>query len=187
MTFTSSFPKLNHKGGMMQMEAIRKRRNYCVVLFAVVVFLTAWFFVKLITETALVFGTVSIALLMLLVRQNRLLYYARLIWDNRILVVPSAVISISGDKRKRDTEETVVSTFGILIGSKIYKWGCEGVYGVRLSAIEIDRTRIYLAFGDGAETMRVELLHGMADEHAVMDIKQRLWHETGITARISGW
>jgi hypothetical protein len=136
---------------------------------------------------ALVFGAASMAMLTLLVRQSRLLYYARLIWDNRILVVPSAVISIWDSKGKRDMEETVVSTFGILIGSKIYKWGCEGVYGVRLSAIEIDRTRIYLAFGDGAETMRVELLHGMADEHAVMDVKQRLWCETGVTAKISGW
>lgn len=80
-----------------------------------------------------------------------------------------------------------MSTSGILIGSKIYKWGCEGVDGVRLSAIEIDRAKIYLTFGDGAKTMRVELLHGMADEQAVMDVKQRLWHETGIIARISGW
>lgn len=82
------------------MKAIRKRRNGYAVLFAIGVFLTAWFAVKLMTETALVFGAASIALLMLLVRQSRLLYNACLIWDNRILAVPSAVISISCGKGK---------------------------------------------------------------------------------------
>jgi hypothetical protein len=187
MTFPPFFPKLYHKGDVVQMRAIRKWRSGYAVLFAVGVFLTACFAVKLMTKTMFVFGAASIALLMLLVRQSRLLYDANLIWENRILAVPSAVISISGGKGKRGAEETVVSTFGILIGSKIYKWGCDGVHGVRLSAIEIDRARIYLTFGDGAETMQVELLHGMDDEQAVMDVKQRLWHETGVAARISGW
>jgi hypothetical protein len=30
------------------------------------------------------------------------------------------------------------------MGSKIYKWGSDGVHGVRLKAIEIDRARVYL-------------------------------------------
>jgi hypothetical protein len=30
-------------------------------------------------------------------------------------------------------------------------------------------------------------MHGMADEQAVMDVKERLWRETGVTAIISGW
>lgn len=59
--------------------------------------------------------------------------------------------------------------------------------GVRLRTIEIDRARIYLTFGDGGETMRVELLHGITDEQAVMDVKQKLWRETGVTAVIHGW
>jgi hypothetical protein len=80
-----------------------------------------------------------------------------------------------------------VSTFGILIGSRIYKWNSNGMHGVRLNMIEIDRARIYLTFGDGAETMRVELLHGITDEQVVMDAKQKLWQETGVTAVIDGW
>jgi len=169
------------------MKVNRKRRNCYAVFFAIGVFLTAWFVVKLMTEMAFVFGAASIVLLMLLVRQICLVYEASLIWDNRILAVPSAVISISGGKGEQDAEETVVSTFGILIGSKIYKWGCDGVRGVRLNAIEIDMARIYLTFGDKGKTMRVELLHGMTDEQEVMDVKQRLWRETGVTAIINGW
>lgn len=169
------------------MKAIRKRRNGYAVLFAMGVFLTAWFSVKLMTETVFVFGTVSIAFLMLLVRQSCLLHEANLIWDNRILTVPSAVISMSGGKEKKDVDETVVSTFGILIGTKIYKWGMDGVRGVRLNAIEIDRSRIYLTFGDGVVTLQVELLHGMDNEQEVADVKQKLWRETGLESIVSGW
>ncbi|MFA6670630.1 MAG: hypothetical protein WCS98_08375 [Bacillota bacterium] len=169
------------------MKDIRKRRNCYAVFFLIGIFLTAWFAIKLMPKTALVFGVVSIALLMLLIRQNRLFYDANLIWDNRILAVPSSVISISNGKGKKDAEETVVSTFGILIGSKIYKWGCDGVRGVRLKAIDIDRERICMTFGDKTETMRVELLHGMADKQEVMDVKQKLWRETGVSTTISGW
>lgn len=171
----------------MQVKAIRKRLYCYAVFFAIGVFLTALFATKFMIKTAFVFGAVSIALLVLLIRQNRLFYDANLIWDNRILAVPSAVISISGGKEKKDAEETAVSTFGILIGSKIYKWGCDGVRGVRLRAIEIDRERIHMTFGDETEIMRVELLHGMADKQEVMDVKQKLWRETGVSTTISGW
>ena len=74
-----------------------------------------------------------------------------------------------------------------MIGSKIYKWGRTGVDGVRLNTVDIDRTRIYLTFGDGTKTIRIELLHGMADEQAMKEVKERLWRETGVKAIISGW
>ncbi len=169
------------------MKAIRKRRNCYAVLFVAGVFLAAWSAVRLMVATASVFGAASIALLMLLIKQSRLLYDASLIRDNSILAVPSAVISMPGDKEQMDKKEVVVSTFGIMIGSKIYKWGRTGVDGVRLNTVDIDRTRIYLTFGDGTKTIRIELLHGMADEQAMKEVKERLWRETGVKAIISGW
>ena len=48
----------------------------------------------------------------------------------------------------------MVSTFGILIGSEIYRWGLGGVHGVRLHIAHIDQERMYLTFGDAAQTMR---------------------------------
>lgn len=171
----------------MQMKAILRRRNGYSALLAVCVLLTAYFFVKLITMTAFIFAVVSMALLMLLIKQNRLVFDARLIWNNRILVVPSAVIYLPDDKERKNTEETIVSTFGILTGSKIYKWGSDGVHGVRLCAIKIDQAWIYLTFGNGAKTIRVELLHGLVDEQTVLAVKQRFWRETGVVAVISGW
>jgi hypothetical protein len=174
-------------GGDAAVKAIRNLRNIYALLFGINILLTAWFIIKSIPDGAVVFGASGTVILVRLFIQNNRLSVATLIRDNSILSVPSAMLSTANGKGKISVEETVVSTFGILVGSKIYKWGCDGVYGVRLKAIEIDRARIYLTFGDGAETMQVELLHGMGNEQEVMDVKQRLLRETGVTAMISGW
>ena len=169
------------------MKAIQELRNGYAVLFAVSICLAVWFGVRLMVEITFIVAVLNITLLILLIRQNRLLYDAKLIRENRILAVPSAVVTILGSKKKSNEEETVVSTFGILMGNKIYKWGSDGVRGVRLRAIDIDRARVYLTFGDGAETKCVELLHGITDEQTVMNVKQELWDETGVMARLHGW
>lgn len=169
------------------MKLIRKRRNGYALLFAASICLAVWLGVASMLEVVFAFGAISLISLLLLMRQSRLLYDATLIWDNRILAVPSALISMPGRQMKKDTEETVVSTFGILIGSEIYRWGLDGVHGVRLSAVQIVKERMYLTFGDTAQTMRVELLHGMTQKQAVLDASQKLLRETGVTAGITGW
>jgi hypothetical protein len=187
MLFETSFPKMNTGGGLVQMKLIRKRRNGYALLFAASICLAVWLGATFMLEVVFAFGAISLISLLLLVRQSRLLYDATLIWDNRILAVPSALISMPGRQMKKDTEETVVSTFGILIGSEIYRWGLDGVHGVRLHTAHIDQERMYLTFGDAAQTMRVELLHGMTQKQAVLDAAQKLLRETGVTADITGW
>ena len=169
------------------MKSIRKRRNGYALLFAAGICLAVWLGMAFMLEAVFVFGSISLISLVLLVRQSRLLYDATLIWDNRILAVPSALISMPSRQMKKDTGETVVSTFGILIGSEIYRWGLDGVHGVRLSAVQIDKERMYLTFGDASKTMRVELLHGMLHKQTVVEAAQKLWHETGVQAEISDW
>ena len=169
------------------MKLIRKRRNGYALLFAASICLAVWLGATFMLEAVFALGAISLISLVLLVRQSRLLYDATLIWDNRILAVPSALISMDGSLRQADTEETVVSTFGMLIGSRIYRWGLDGVHGVRLSAVQIDQERMYLIFGDKDQTMRVELLHGMLHKQTVVEAAQKLWHETGIRAEISDW
>lgn len=169
------------------MKLIRKRRNGYVLLFTASISLVVWLGVTFMLEVVFAFGAISLISLLLLVRQSRLLYDATLIWDNRILAVPSALISMPGRQMKKDTEETVVSTFGILIGSEIYRWGLDGVHGVRLHTADIDQERMYLTFGDKDQTMRVELLHGMLHKQTVVEAAQKLWHETGVEAKISDW
>lgn len=169
------------------MKLIRKRRNGYALMFAASICLAVWLGATFMLEVVFALGVISLISLVLLVRQSRLLNDATLIWDNRILAVPSALISIPDRQMKRDTEETVVSTFGILIGSEIYRWGLDGVHGVRLHAAHIDQERLYLTFGDSAQTMRVDLLHGMTQKQAVLDAAQKLLRETGVTADITGW
>ena len=169
------------------MKLIRKRRNGYALLFAASICLAVWLGMAFMLEAGFAPGGISPISLLLFVRQSRLLYDATLILDNRILAVPSAPISMPGRQRKKDNEETVVSTFGILIGSKIYRWGLDGLHGVRLHAAHIDKERIRLTFGDTAKTMQVDLLHGMTQKQAVLDTAQKLLRETGVTADITGW
>ncbi|MDD2361463.1 MAG: hypothetical protein PHH84_00675 [Oscillospiraceae bacterium] len=172
---------------MVQIKAIRRRRNFYALFFTLSTLLTGWFGITAKTEVAFAFGTVIVIFLILLILKNRLLYDATLIWDNRILAVSSALISKTGGTGQNHTEETVVSTFGILIGTKIYRWGLNGVHGVRLVGIEIDRQRMILTFGDANQSTRIELLHGMTDQKEILGVKRKFWYETGVTADITGW
>lgn len=169
------------------MKLIRKRRNGFVIMF-----LANFCFAMLLSfvykeEMVFLFGTISLISLLFLVRQNRLLYDASLIWENRILVVPSISPNLSGRQIQKDTEETVVSTFGILLGKQIYRWGLDGIHGIRLQTTLIDKKRIYLTFGDAAQIMRLEMLHGMSQKKEVIITAQKLLYETGVQADIIGW
>ncbi len=169
------------------MKSIRRWRNGYALLFIAGICLTVWLGTAWMLQAGFAFGAISIISLLLLVRQSRLLYDATLIWDNRIIAVPSALVSMPGRQMKKNTEETIVSTFGILIGSKIYRWGLDGVDGVRLHTAQINQEWMILTFGDVAQTMRAELLHGMTQKQAVLDAVQKLLRETGVTADITGW
>jgi hypothetical protein len=171
---------------MVQMKLIRKRRNG-YILISVISICLVWLSAALKHEAAFVFGAISVVSLLLLVRQSRFLNYAMLIWDNRILSIPSTLISLSGHQVKKEITETVVSTFGMLVNGKIYCWGLDGIDGVRLHAARIDREMMYLTFGDANKTMQIELLHGMTQRQAVEDTAEKLRFETGVTAIISGW
>lgn len=168
------------------MREFRKRRDCYAVFFVIGIFLTVIFAINFMIVPAFILGMGSFIIFIILVRQYLLLRDATLIWDNPILKVPSSIITKS-EGRKWEAGETIVSTFGILMGKKIYKWGSEGVHGVRLKSIVIDRERIYLTFGDPKKTICVEMLHGMADEQTVLDVQKRLLYETGVSAIISGW
>jgi hypothetical protein len=55
-------------------------------------------------------------LLILLIKEKKLLKDAELIWDNPILMVPLAVVSTENGQKRRVNEQTVLSVFGILWG-----------------------------------------------------------------------
>lgn len=169
------------------MKSIKKRRNMYAAIFVGAMSLTILFAVLQETEAAIA-STVCIAVVLLfLYKQIRLLYVASVIVDSRILTVPSSIVTTEKRPNPKRAEETIVSTFGLLLGNKVYRWGCEGVYGVRLQKVRIDKEHICLSFGDDGEMQRVELLHGLTDKQSVTEITQKLWHETGVQAEVNDW
>ena len=187
MLFWAFSIKLIVEGAMVKMKAIRKRHTCFVLLFVASLSLAVWVGTTKTAQTAFVIGAISAVSLILLVRQNRLLQSAILIWDNRIIVVPSALITTKAGREELNSEEIVVSTFGILIGSKVYRWGTDGIHGVKLHSAFIDMEHLCLTFGDAAQTMQIELLHGIRQKESMLDAAQKLLHETGVKANITGW
>ena len=169
------------------MKLIRNRRNIYALTFAVSACLAVYIGIISLFEAVFVIGAVSLILLLLLVRESRRLSDATLISENRIITVPSAIITIQSRQMINVLDETVVSTFGILVGGKIYRWGLDGVHGTRLNAVRIDKERMYLTFGDKTKKMGVELLHGMTHKRKVSETADKILHETGVTPEITGW
>lgn len=166
------------------MKLIRKRCYEYALMFAASISLAMWLGMAFMVEAVFAFGLISVISFILLVRQSRLLYDARLIWDNRILSVPSVLMSMPDCKIKKDTWDTVVSTFGILIGNEIFRWGLDGLHGAKLLTVQIDTKRMYLTFGTVTQTMEVELLHGITEKQELEDIVKKLFYETGVSAVI---
>lgn len=166
------------------MEEVKRRRD----LFALLLFLcaasTVWFAVCGIPEAMTISVGGSVVWLTALIRQSCRLYEAQLIWDNRILLVSAAVIMLPGAPEKQKELNLVISTFGAMVGARIYKWGCDGI---QLHSIAIDRKRIFLSFGDATETKRLELMHDISDAQIISKVTQTLWQETGVAPAISGW
>ena len=171
---------------MVQIQSLRRQRNYYALLFTLSVILAGWFGVAINLEATIFFGAFGIAFVILLIEKSRFLTNAELIWENRILTIPSAIISTTSGEQN-NVQYNVVSTFGILIGNKIYKWGVNGINGTRLTAIKIDMKRMYMTFGTKTNSTRVELLHGMTEQKTVEHVRQKFWIETGVVAGISGW
>ncbi|MGI6182421.1 MAG: hypothetical protein ACOYIE_10160 [Agathobaculum sp.] len=169
------------------MKAIKDRRNIYVVISVTAILLTVLFIVIQKLAMVIACGSATIVALILLYRQSRLLGAAMVIYDSRILTVPSSVVTSETRPNQTQAEETIVSTFGLLLGNKVYQWGCEGVYGVRLREVQIDKENICLSFGADGEMLCVRLLHGLANGQNVTEIAQKIWHETGVRAEINDW
>ncbi|WP_334105350.1 hypothetical protein [Muricomes intestini] len=169
------------------MKGIIQGRDRAAVFLTLSILLTAALLGKGLMDEAALSGLISAAACLWLYRQNKRLNDARLICDNIILLAPSIVMTEDDSSPVQVTEEIVLSTFGLLLGSRIYKWGCDGLQGIRLTAVKIDRSRFYVTFGDKGKTRQIEFLHGMTKRQDVLGVQEKLWQETGIRANLSGW
>lgn len=169
------------------MKAIKKAWNIYALLFAVCILLTVLFVAIQKPVAAITCTAGSTSSLILLYRQNSLLYAARLICDNRIFTVPSFVVIKENRVSEKMVEKAVVSTFGLLLGDRVYQWGCEGIRGIRLQNVRMDREHICLTFGVDDKKLSVEMAHDMTDRQSVMEFKQKIWYETGVQTEVNDW
>lgn len=169
------------------MKVIKRRRSIYAVFSSVAVFLTVMFIAIEKPAAAIALAAVSALSLIIFSRESRMLYCARLICDNRILTLPSAVVTIEKCAGERMRENTVVSTFGMMVGTKVFKWGCDGIHGVRLQNVRMDREHIRLTFGVNDKKQSAVLLHGMTDRESVQEIARKIFRETGVKPEVSDW
>lgn len=121
------------------------------------------------------------------IREYKKLQTARLIAENQILRISTAVISDeAGDTEKPESTENIeaiISYFGILLGSKIIKFNQNGIL---LKAVEIGRDYISLSYGTDKRLQRSRLLNTTLNEDELKNITERFRDETGIVPVIAG-
>lgn len=110
---------------------------------------------------------------------------AKLVIDNRIIGICPATISASGDNAAsaRQVIECVLSPFGLLVGSNVYKFGRDGI---RLYTIDIGDSCISVDFGSEAQRWTATLLHEPLSQEDVSRLVEKAAYETGITPSLSG-
>ena len=123
---------------------------------------------------------------LLWIREYRRWRTARLIADNQILCIRSAVISNEpgGGAKPNDANgiEVFISYFGILLDSKIIKFNQDGI---RLKAVEIGHDFISLTYGKEKRVQTTRLLRAAIDREALEGIAEKFRYETGVAPAIN--
>lgn len=115
-------------------------------------------------------------------RECKRLKTARLIVENQILHIHTAVIRDGLKSENTEDIEVFVSYFGILLDSKIIKFNQDGVL---LKAVEIGRDFISLTYGTDKRMQNTRLLRAAIGVEELEKIAERFRYETGITPVIS--
>jgi len=115
------------------------------------------------------------------IREYKKLQTARLIAENQILHISTAVISDEADDTEEsgntETIEAIISYFGILLDSKIIKFNQNGIL---LKAVEIGRDYVSLSYGTDKRLQTSRLLNTTLNEDELRTISERFRDETGI-------
>jgi len=156
----------------VHLRSIRRRYTCTAILLTLSIVCTVWTDPRQ-TGSTMVWSFVILFLAGLFFRQSQALQGAKLIWDNRILVIP-------GDSLDRRTDETIISAFGMLSAGRIYEWGRRGLWGNRLRTMEIYQKKMRLSFGNKRQAMWLEFEHGMDSQEQILEVAQKLWRETGV-------
>ncbi len=172
---------------MMDMKELKRRRDIYLIIVLLGFILTIYSRQNHARATTIFTGLSTLIFLPLFIRQIGLIRDISIIRDNPILVVATAATRSRGNGKKEYIEEIIISTFGILLDKKIYKWGSGGVHGILLKSIDIDSRRIKLVFGRDSRNTEIEIIHDLESRERAISIGESLWKETGVMANIHGW
>ncbi len=172
------------------MRTIRRKKHSFVPLIAFAALVGAWLFVRkgggceswmLTLQAGLLLSGAALAALLLRGRRER--NVARLITENPILHIRTAVISELSGERARDREsehaEVIVSYFGILLGERIIKFNQKGIW---IRAVEIGGDFISFTYGTERRTQNIHLLRPAIDPAELDRFAEKIRYETGVTA-----
>jgi len=115
---------------------------------------------------------------------------AQLIVENTIIRIQLAAMRGQTEldreeaEKLRETFVIHVSTFGILLGNKVIKWG--GRSGNRLKAVEIGRDYISIDCGTNENSQNVRLLYARPGEDELAGIIKKFQYETNVIPTIAG-
>lgn len=124
----------------------------------------------------------SVILVVFLIRELGKLKIVRLIAENQILHINTAVISdITGEtSQSKDSEytEVIISYFGILLDEKTIKFNQDGI---RLRSVEIGNDFISFTYGTEKRARKIRILRPDIDQATIAEISEKFRYETGIT------
>jgi len=126
----------------------------------------------------------SVTSAILSICEFRKLNIARLITENPILNIRTAVIrdlSNETGRTKHADSEAFVSYFGILLDSKLIKFNQDGI---RLLAVEFGPDNISLTYGTGNRIQSTRLLRPAISHEEINVIVEKFRYETGIVPDI---
>lgn len=130
--------------------------------------------------------TAEIIMIGLLYKNMNNLKIARLIRENFILKVKTAVINqISGkecpDKHIIEDNDILVSYFGILFNDKIVKFNQDGI---RLTAMDIGNDFISFTYGNDKQMQNMRIVRPDIEPEAMDEMINKFRYETGIIPKI---
>jgi len=158
---------------------------FCAVAIAAVSVIQ-FFYWKYCFSFALIGGSIATALYLF---TRKKLVLTEIIIDNTIIHIQPAVILGASDEDKAEAEKLCekfgvrISTFGILLGNKIIKWGVGN--DDQLKAAEIGKDYISIDYGTIVEVQNIRLLYSRPDGDELADIVKKFQHETGIVPVIA--
>lgn len=127
--------------------------------------------------------TAGIILTVFWLSERNKLKIARLITENPILRICTAVISSSSIPVEKvqpeviEDAEVFISYFGILLGTKIIKFNQDGI---QLKDVKITGDIISITYGTEKQLQNIRLLHPQIDPATLEKIVQKFRFETGI-------